>query len=246
MIGFSCTGCDRCYSVKEEFAGRRTRCRVCGTALVVPLPRAEKLGKVVVNLPPPAPAARPLRVAVPAAPSKAGDRHPAPEAIPLGRAKLPMRLRRLTADAAQLQRVFRDFEPIRVVTAVGDPPDLYRIAYRICGLARGNGANPVARSDHVVEIQLTSEYPRQGPMCKILTPIFHPNFDTSAICIGDHWTAGERLVDLIVRIGEMIAYQVYNIKSPLDGEAAMWADLNQHRLPTDSRDLRPPEAHETC
>ena len=53
------------------------------------------------------------------------------------------------------------------------------------------------------------------------------------------WTAGERLVDLVVRIGEMIAFQAYNIQSPLDAEAAMWADLNRGLLPTDARDLRP-------
>ena len=44
-------------------------------------------------------------------------------------------------------------------------------------------------------------------------------------------------MDLVVRIGEMIMFQAYNIQSPLDGEAAMWADLNQHRLPIDRRDL---------
>jgi hypothetical protein len=60
----------------------------------------------------------------------------------------------------------------------------------------------------------------------MLTPCFHPNIEPATICVGDHWTAGERLVDLVVRIGEMITYQAYNIKSPLDGEAAMWADLH--------------------
>jgi hypothetical protein len=59
--------------------------------------------------------------------------------------------------------------------------------------------------------------------------------------VGDHWTAGERLVDLVIRIGEMIAYQAYNIQSPLDGEAAMWADQNARHLPVDLRDLHPPE-----
>jgi ubiquitin-protein ligase len=69
----------------------------------------------------------------------------------------------------------------------------------------------------------------------MLTPIFHPNIDAQTICVGDHWTAGERLVDLAIRIGEMIAYQAYNIKSPLNGEAAMWADLNNDKIPTDAR-----------
>ena len=37
----------------------------------------------------------------------------------------------------------------------------------------------------------------------------------------------------------MLAYQAYNIKSPLDGEAAMWADLHADKLPTDNRNLHP-------
>jgi len=75
----------------------------------------------------------------------------------------------------------------------------------------------------------------------MLTPIFHPNIEPSIICIGDHWAAGERLVSLIIRIAEMIAYQAYNVKSPLDGEAAMWAHLNEKQLPIDKRDMNPPE-----
>ena len=52
--------------------------------------------------------------------------------------------------------------------------------------------------------------------------LFHPNIAPHAICIGDHWSAGEPLVALGIRIGEMIAYQSYNTKSPLNGEAARW------------------------
>ena len=109
------------------------------------------------------------------------------------------------------------------------------------GMVRGNGGAPILRSQHLVEVQLTRDYPRQSPKCKMLTPIFHPNIEPAVICVGDHWTAGERLVELVIRIGEMIAYQAYNIKSPLDGEAAMWADLNQKKLPIDVRCLRPPD-----
>ena len=123
----------------------------------------------------------------------------------------------------------------------GSPPEKYRLEYHVRGLMRGPGGTPVVREEHLAEIQLTREYPRQSPKCKMLTPIFHPNIEPAAICVGDHWTAGERLLDLIVRIGELIAYQAYNIKSPLDGEAAMWADQNSRLLPVDNRELRPPE-----
>lgn len=152
---------------------------------------------------------------------------------------MPMRLRRLAADAEQMANSFENSEVIRVKPIAGDPPDTYRIEYRIASLSRDPKGKPIPRAEHQVEIQLTSDYPRLSPKCKMLTPIFHPNIDETTICVGDHWTAGERLVDLVVRIGEMLAYQAYNIKSPLDGEAAMWADLNPDKLPTDSRSIRP-------
>jgi len=153
--------------------------------------------------------------------------------------KIPMRTRRLTSDAQAIASAFYASDSIKVTPLAGDPPEAYRIDYTVQSLERGEDGQPKPRHEHQVEIQLTSDYPRMSPKCKMLTPIFHPNIDPATICVGDHWTAGERLADLIVRIGEMIAYQQYNIKSPLDAEAAMWADLNGASLPTDAKNLRP-------
>ena len=74
----------------------------------------------------------------------------------------------------------------------------------------------------------------------MLTPVFHPNFDDSMVCTGDFWAASERLDDLIVRLGRMIAYQEYNTKSPLNGLAAKWASQNVLLLPIDARSISPP------
>lgn len=74
----------------------------------------------------------------------------------------------------------------------------------------------------------------------MLTPVFHPNFDDSMVCIGDFWAASEGLDDLIIRVGRMIAYQEYNTKSPLNGLAAKWAAQNSHLLPIDPRPVAPP------
>jgi len=146
------------------------------------------------------------------------------------------------ADHEQL-KVFERSELIRVMPLKGSPPESYRVEYRVRGLERGDGDEPRTRTQHLVEIRLTADYPRLSPQCRMLTPVFHPNIspEGTTVCIGDHWTAGERLADLVVRIGGMLAYQAYNIRSPLDGEAAMWADLNGDKLPTDRRDLRPLE-----
>lgn len=126
-----------------------------------------------------------------------------------------MRTRRLMADAEQMHKAFAGFDAIKIESSTGDPPDLWRIVYRIDSLEPGKKPTlPLPRREHVVEIQLTSEYPRLSPRCRMITPIFHPNIDTATVCVGDHWTAGERLVDLVIRIGEMIAFQDYNIRSP--------------------------------
>ena len=163
-----------------------------------------------------------------------------PDVNQLIAAKIPMRARRLIADAKQMTAAFANFPLIRIHSTTGDPPESYQIDYQVNSLDRGKKA-PIPREKHRVEIQLTADYPRLSPKCRMLTPIFHPNIDTATICVGDHWTAGESLVDLVVRIGEMLAYQAYNIKSPLNAEAAMWADLNGGKLPIDPRSLHPAE-----
>ena len=74
----------------------------------------------------------------------------------------------------------------------------------------------------------------------MLTPVFHPNFDDTTVCIGDFWAASEGLDDLVIRVGRMITYQEYNIKSPLNGLAAKWAAQNANLLPIDPRVIAPP------
>ena len=155
--------------------------------------------------------------------------------------RLSPRQRRLQADYENLQKHFAMSPFVEVKFWTGNPPERYVIAYNIRGVERVNGDRAVYRDYHEVEIRLPGGYPRMPPLCRMLTPIFHPNIEPAVICIGDHWTAAERLCDLVVRIGEMIAYQAYNIKSPLDGEAAMWADLHGDELPTDARDITPPD-----
>lgn len=150
-----------------------------------------------------------------------------------------LRVRRLIADAELMRRTFAASPRIRIESTEGSPPEVYRIAFDVVGLDRDAKGRPVTRTEHVAEVRLGADYPRLPPVCRMLTTVFHPNIDPASVCIGDHWTAGERLVDLVVRLAEMLAYQAYNIRSPLDGEAAMWADLNADKLPTDPRPMLP-------
>src|SRR5258708_7255582 len=122
----------------------------------------------------------------------------------------------------------------------GMPAEVYRFVYNIKGLFVSATGDIQEREQHYLEVSLSLGYPRRAPQCRMLTPVFHPNFDDSTVCIGDFWAASEGLDDLIIRIGRMIAYQEFNTKSPLNGIAARWAAQNANLLPVDSRAVAPP------
>jgi predicted Zn finger-like uncharacterized protein len=151
-----------------------------------------------------------------------------------------VRLRRLKADSERLQEYVRRHPRVRLVQMDGDPPERYQLEYRINSL-RLVGGDLQAVQSHLVEVFLPLNYPRTPPQCRMLSPVFHPNIAPHAICVGDHWGAGESLESIIIRIGEMLAYQSYNVKSPLNGEAARWVEENKHRVPLDRVSLLPEE-----
>jgi ubiquitin-protein ligase len=155
---------------------------------------------------------------------------------------LSPRIRRLKLDHDSLVRRFDGWPLIRMVGSAGLPPELYRFQYLIRGLYVAPDGAILERNDHLLEVNLSLGYPRRAPQCRMLTPVFHPNFDDSSVCIGDFWAASEGLDDLVIRIGRMISYQEYNTKSPLNGLAAKWAAQNSQLLPVDSRPIAPPLA----
>ena len=150
------------------------------------------------------------------------------------------RTRRLVLDHQTLMERLVDWPLIQISGTAGIPPEIYRFTYHIVGLYVSASGTILERDTHVLEVNLSLGYPRRAPQCRMLTPIFHPNFDDAMVCIGDFWAASEGLDDLVIRIGRMIAYQEYNTKSPLNGLAAKWASQNLHLLPIDSRPLAPP------
>jgi ubiquitin-protein ligase len=153
---------------------------------------------------------------------------------------LSPRIRRLKLDQEQLVQRFSGWPLIRITGTAGMPPEVYRFVYHIKGLFVSPTGEIQERDQHHLEVNLSLGYPRRAPQCRMLTPVFHPNFDDSTVCIGDFWAASEGLDDLIIRIGRMIAYQEYNTKSPLNGLAAKWSEQHTHLFPVEPRDIAPP------
>ena len=152
-----------------------------------------------------------------------------------------VRLRRLQADYEKLREYIQRHPRLQLIQAEGTPPERYQLEYRLRGLRQTADDLAVVKS-HMVEIALPVSYPRLPPQCRMLTPVFHPNIAPHAICIGDHWSPGEPLWSIVARIGEMIAYQSYNTKSPLNGEAARWVVEHLDELPLDPVSLMPDDA----
>lgn len=147
------------------------------------------------------------------------------------------RLRRLQADYQSVSTALAEHPSIRLAGAEGTPPERYFIDFHVQGMLPDGEDSFKTGEVHRAEIYLPLDYPRRPPVCRMLTPVFHPNIDPQKICIGDHWSAGQTLPLLISRIAEMITYQSYNVKSPLNAKAAAWAEQNLSALPLDKRDL---------
>lgn len=152
---------------------------------------------------------------------------------------LSPRIRRLLLDHETLNTRLAEWPLIQISGTAGMPPEVYRFTFNIRGLYVSSGGEILERNVHVLEVNLSLGYPRRAPQCRMLTPVFHPNFDDAMVCIGDFWAASEGLDDLVIRIGRMISYQEYNTRSPLNGLAAKWAAQNTNLLPIDSRNIAP-------
>lgn len=144
------------------------------------------------------------------------------------------------ADYELLQQRFGGWPLIQISGTAGLPPEIYRITFSVKGVYVAPSGDILERDVHVLEVNLPLTYPRRPPQCRMLTPVFHPNFDASTVCIGDFWAASEGLDELIIRIARMIGYQEYNTKSPLNALAAKWAAQNPQLLPIDARSIAPP------
>lgn len=152
-----------------------------------------------------------------------------------------IRQRRLTRDYEKVQAELTGSEFVSVRVVAGDPPNHYQVTYRVNGLMWNQAdSSTISVSEHVVDIYLPLGYPKQAPRCTMKTPIWHPNIG-DYVCIGDYWSAGVTLVNIIAHIADMIQYRNYNLKSPVNKSAALWAQRNLSSFPVGTREVLPSE-----
>lgn len=153
------------------------------------------------------------------------------------------RTRRLRTDRAALEKLHAD-SSILDFTPLGDPAEAFVIRFHGRGAWRPAGSNRiVTRELHEVSIKLGASYPRMMPELQWKSPIFHPNISAGGVvCLGGygtHWVPSLNLDELCVMLWDMIRYANYDVESPYNREAALWARTQtEYRFPMDLRPLR--------
>ena len=152
------------------------------------------------------------------------------------------RTRRLEADYRAIQQLAAE-STIFDFQATGPVPDTYRFRFHGPGTWKTRRRTVAIRDYHEIVVELGAAYPRLMPGINWQTPVFHPNVSSSGIvCLGGYgtnWVPSLRLDELCVMLWDMIRYENYDVQSPYNREAALWArDQRDFRLPLDDRPLR--------
>lgn len=144
---------------------------------------------------------------------------------------------KLEAVAKEVQEYFENSSNITVTPGDGNAPDQYSILYRVQGLCRENGGEVYNCDEHSISISLPFGFPHFPPNCIPESLTFHPDFDSSAICIGDTWEADKSIISLILHIGKMISGETYSKTNAFNEEAAEWYRDNSDQLPLEVTDF---------
>ncbi|WP_425617196.1 ubiquitin-conjugating enzyme E2 [Anatilimnocola sp. NA78] len=153
------------------------------------------------------------------------------------------RLRRLHSDLRAMQQLQAE-SSILHFTSHGDLPEAYTVTFLGRGMMRGENNGPIELIEkHEVTIRLGAGYPRMMPEIRWKSPIFHPNISgNGSVCLGGYgtyWVPSLTLDELCHMLWDMVRYENYDVTSPYNREAALWAKTqSQYKLPLDARPLR--------
>lgn len=136
----------------------------------------------------------------------------------------------------EIKTNFSQHRQIRVMPVAGTPPEQYRITYHLQGFCKEDGGEVRPCTNHTILLTLPFGFPHFPPNCKPESPVFHPDFDQEAICIGEFWENNQSLSRLILHIGRMLCGEIYSNTNAFNEEAAAWYKENQQRLPLDTID----------
>lgn len=146
---------------------------------------------------------------------------------------------KLEAVYQEVSEYFTNIPNITINPGEGNAPDQYMVIYKVQGLCREKGGEVYNCDEHSITISLPFGFPHFPPNCTPDSLTFHPDFDSSAICIGDAWEADKSIVKLILHIAKMISGEVYSKTNAFNEEAAEWYRDHSDQFPLENTDFKP-------
>jgi hypothetical protein len=149
--------------------------------------------------------------------------------------------KQLEAVFQEVTGYFGDNPEIIVTPGEGKPPEDYTVTYHRTGACKEDSGEISTCDTHVITISLPFGFPHFPPNCLPKSNTFHPDFDSSAICIGDAWESDQSITKLILHIGRMISGDSYSESNAFNEDAAEWYKENKNRLPFRKKSSGPEE-----
>ncbi len=137
----------------------------------------------------------------------------------------------------EVSNYFVDIPRITVTPGDSIPPDSYTVNYQITGICKEEDGDIYPCETHTITLSLPFGFPHFPPNCLPESPTFHPDFDSSAICIGDAWESEKSIPKLLIHIGKMISGEIFSESNAFNSDAAKWYIANKDQLPFDSSDF---------
>jgi ubiquitin-protein ligase len=152
---------------------------------------------------------------------------------PLGAAE-DARIARLAEEYRRLAGAFVFHPAINVIPVSGDPPAAYQVEFRVRTVTFEMAERKLHYVDNVaLVLTLDASYPNSPPRVQPPEGLFLPNADDDELRIDGAWRDGDWLVDLLPKLGELLAYRTYDPDSVLNADALEWQEANVSVLPTD-------------
>lgn len=152
-----------------------------------------------------------------------------PESI-AGAVDLHARQKSLVADHKDMEALSQRKSGIVFTANRSFAPDCYEVTFHypsFVELAPGDKV-PRQAEEHRCEITLGPDYPRQAPLVRWLTPIFHPNIQQpdGAVCLGvlkERYLPGLGLARLVHMLAEMVQWRNFDAFNSFNRQASEWA-----------------------
>ena len=133
--------------------------------------------------------------------------------------------------ASELKTSFAEHSYIQVENVAAGSTEEYEVTFNVRGLTINDESEIQESQSHVIHITIPFGFPLFPPSCKPLTPIFHPDFDPGAICLGDFWDQDRTCTELIEFLAKMISGHTYSKENAFNEKAADWYVKHANQFP---------------